>query len=259
LSARQGRVGVAPYVEVGRDGRVYVAFSDLRSNGTTKCTRVASNETWDVFIDAATAANAFPPAGGAKRLSNDVVTAKHDHYLATLAVDQVTNEVQSSYYGTDRDVNRVLTDQFFVRSTNAGVSYSAPTRVTTASSDASDPGFLNDYGDYETSDAAGGLMIPTWSDARAATITEELYALASVAPTVTGFTPTSGPQGTAVTITGTGLGQATGVKFSGVAATFTVNSNTQITATVPAGAPAGRISVVTPAGTALSATSFTVT
>lgn len=76
--------------------------------------------------------------------------------------------------------------------------------------------------------------------------------------TITGFTPTSGTPGSSVTITGTSLGAATSVTFGGVVAAFTVNSQTQITATVPAGAVTGPIAVVTPGGTAVSATSFTV-
>ena len=65
--------------------------------------------------------------------------------------------------------------------------------------------------------------------------------------------------GTTVTITGTNLTGATSVKFNGVAATFTVNSATQITATVPAGATTGKIEVVAPSGTVTSTTDFTVT
>jgi hypothetical protein len=79
------------------------------------------------------------------------------------------------------------------------------------------------------------------------------------APTLTSFTPPSGPVGTVVTITGTNLTGATDVEFNGTAAiTFTVNSATTITATVPTGASTGTISVTTPWGTVASATSFTV-
>ena len=76
------------------------------------------------------------------------------------------------------------------------------------------------------------------------------------APTLTGFTPPSGPVGTSVTLAGTGLNGTTGVKFNGVAAPFTVNSDTQITATVPSGAKSGAITVNTPGGTGASAASF---
>lgn len=78
------------------------------------------------------------------------------------------------------------------------------------------------------------------------------------APTVTGFTPASGPVGTPVTITGTNFTNVTSVMFGSKTANFTVNSTTQITATVPKGAKTGRILVITPGGTATSSTNFTV-
>ena len=79
-----------------------------------------------------------------------------------------------------------------------------------------------------------------------------------VTPQITSFTPPSGPAGTPVTITGVSFTQAQAVTFSGVRATsFTVNSDTQITAVVGTGAT-GAIQVSTPGGTASSATTFTV-
>jgi large repetitive protein len=82
---------------------------------------------------------------------------------------------------------------------------------------------------------------------------------ATQTPTVTSFTPTSGPVGTSVTITGTNFTGATAVRFNGVTSTFTVNSATQVTATVPAGATDGSITVQNSAGTGTSSTSFDVT
>jgi alpha-tubulin suppressor-like RCC1 family protein len=71
-------------------------------------------------------------------------------------------------------------------------------------------------------------------------------------PAVTGLSAASGPQagGAVITITGSGFTGATAVGFGGVPATFTVESDTQIQATVPAGVP-GTIDVLvsTPAGT----------
>ncbi|MFN8061346.1 MAG: DUF6605 domain-containing protein [Vicinamibacterales bacterium] len=79
------------------------------------------------------------------------------------------------------------------------------------------------------------------------------------APTVTGFTPTSGASATAITVTGTGFTGATLVRFgSGDQTTFTVVNDTTVTTTVPGGATTGPIQVVTPAGTATSAASFSV-
>lgn len=78
-------------------------------------------------------------------------------------------------------------------------------------------------------------------------------------PTVTSFTPTSGPYGTSVVITGTNFTGVTAVTFGGVAATaYTVDSPTQITATVPKGAVTGPIAVTNAAGTGTSASNFTV-
>jgi len=59
-------------------------------------------------------------------------------------------------------------------------------------------------------------------------------------------------------ITGTNFSSASAVTFNGAAAVYTVNSSNQITATVPANAGSGFISVTTPSGTAVSTNSFTV-
>ncbi len=84
--------------------------------------------------------------------------------------------------------------------------------------------------------------------------------LAALPPTVTHFTPTRGPAGTRVTLTGTYLLGATAVFFNGVpAARFEVVSETSIEAVVPPGASSGPIGVITPGGTAVSRETFTVT
>jgi uncharacterized repeat protein (TIGR03803 family) len=80
-----------------------------------------------------------------------------------------------------------------------------------------------------------------------------------VTPVVLSFNPPSGPVGTQVVITGNSLAGATKVTFGGVKATVvSVDSYTQITATVPAKAKTGKIQVTTPGGTADSPTPFTV-
>jgi len=104
-----------------------------------------------------------------------------------------------------------------------------------------------------------GVVTPDGSDTSAADFT--VSSSCAPAPTISSFSPSSGPVGTSVTINGTGLTGATAVKFGGVAAnSFSVNpSGTQITATVPSGAVTGKITVTTPGGTDTSKASFTVT
>jgi uncharacterized repeat protein (TIGR03803 family) len=81
-----------------------------------------------------------------------------------------------------------------------------------------------------------------------------------VKPKITSFSPTSGHIAQLVTITGTGFIQATAVKFGTVkATTFTVVSDTKVTAVVPTVAlGAVAISITTPGGSVNSPTKFTV-
>ena len=81
----------------------------------------------------------------------------------------------------------------------------------------------------------------------------------TAAPVVSGFSPTSGLPNTPVTITGNHFSGTSNVTFNGQAANFTVNSDAQITASVPSGATTGPISITTPQGTGSSFANFTVT
>jgi hypothetical protein len=79
-----------------------------------------------------------------------------------------------------------------------------------------------------------------------------------VTPTVTGLSPATGgvAGGESVVITGTGLTGTTAVDFGGVAATsFSVDSDTQITAVAPASATGTvDVTVTAPAGTSTAVT-----
>ena len=108
--------------------------------------------------------------------------------------------------------------------------------------------------------------VPVGAHTGAVTVTTGTTTLTSpqtfkVKPKVTTFSPTSGSAGTLVTISGSGLTQATAVKFGTVLATnLTVVSDSEVTADVPSGLAAGTvaISVTTPGGSASSPTKFTV-
>ena len=100
---------------------------------------------------------------------------------------------------------------------------------------------------------AASVLVTTPGGTNAA---NTLYTYIPPAPTITAISPTSGTTlgGTSVTITGTNLTGVTAVKFGTSNATsFTVNSNTQITATSPAGS-AGIVDVTVSNVGATSAT-----
>jgi hypothetical protein len=61
-----------------------------------------------------------------------------------------------------------------------------------------------------------------------------------------------------VTVIGLGFAGATRVAFNGVAANFSINSNTQLTTTVPAGATSGPITVANGQGAGSSPSAFVV-
>ncbi len=93
-----------------------------------------------------------------------------------------------------------------------------------------------------------------------ATVSADQYTYVA-APTVTSVSPITGPAagGTTVTITGTGFSAAPGtgaVKFGAANATYTINSNTQITVNSSPANAAGTydITVTTPGGTSATST-----
>jgi hypothetical protein len=101
--------------------------------------------------------------------------------------------------------------------------------------------------------ASGSAGTSSYSNEASATT------LASL-PVISQVSPGSGQSGTLVTISGSNLNGTTAVRFNAVnAASFTVVSAAQVTATVPAAASTGYITITTPLGTASSPSMFTVT
>ena len=76
---------------------------------------------------------------------------------------------------------------------------------------------------------------------------------------ISNFTPSSGPVGTVVTITGTGFSGVDVVNFNGASAIFSIVNDGEISATVPAGATTGIIELInTLCDTAVSSSPFVI-
>jgi hypothetical protein len=106
------------------------------------------------------------------------------------------------------------------------------------------------------------VTVTTPGGTSATTSADQYTYVAPPPPTVTAVSPTAGPSGTSVTITGTGFTGATAVNFgSGNPANFSVSNSTTIMATAPASSTGGTvdITVTTPGGTSAttSADQFT--
>jgi hypothetical protein len=108
------------------------------------------------------------------------------------------------------------------------------------------------------SSATSGPVSVTTPSGTTTTTTASVFTVTHP-PTITYCNPTSGPVGTIVDLQGTNLSATTSVTFNGTAAAYTVNSDSEIHATVPNGATTGPLAVTTPDGTITSVGPFTVT
>ena len=78
-------------------------------------------------------------------------------------------------------------------------------------------------------------------------------------PEIADIDPAQGSVGESIVITGTRLGSVTDVTFNGLSAqSFVIDSESQITATIPTGAVAGPVELVTQSGVGISDSEFTI-
>ena len=142
-----------------------------------------------------------------------------------------------------------------MEATETGGTWSQATKVTAPADAATNPSAI--LRGISCTSAGNCGAVGSYTDSSGDT--QAMAASENATPTITSFTPTSGPIGTKVTIRGTNLSDATKVTFNGSVATTSSDTATKIVVHVPTGATTGKIKVKTPGGTAKSATKFTVT
>jgi hypothetical protein len=135
------------------------------------------------------------------------------------------------------------------------------TAVALVASTSSGLYFMTDNAGYNTAPSLARLPSAVTTAGINTAFRGVAFAPVAAAPTIASFTPASGGVGTVVTITGTNLSGATAVSVGATAITdYTVVSATTLTFMVP-GSPSGLtgpLTVVTPGGTATSATNFSL-
>jgi uncharacterized protein with beta-barrel porin domain len=146
--------------------------------------------------------------------------------------------------------------------TITGTGFTGATAVTVGGTAATGVTVVNDTTITATTPAhvAGKVTVEVTAPGGSANLPNG-FTYAAAAPTISGIAPATGSTagGTAATITGTGFNGATAVTFGGTAATsFTVVSDTSITATTPAhAAGAVAVAMTTPGGSANLPNGFT--
>ena len=186
----------------------------------------------------------------------DITVTNETGTSATVAADHFTYEATPTVTGitpaaggtAGTDVVTISGTGFVLGSTTVAFGASAGTSVSCSSSTsctATSPGESAGVVDV-TVTTPGGMSSSGSSD----------HFTYDATPSVTGITPVAGPiaGGTVVTITGTGFADASGASFAGNASSYTIVSDTSITATSPAGT-AGTVDITVTNETGTSSTS----
>jgi hypothetical protein len=154
----------------GTTNNVYALWADL--SGDTGCT-AAANEPGSNIASACKTRVWFSRStdGGATwsarvRINNQ--SGLNDQFNPFLAVDETNGNLGAIYYDTVNDAGRKKVDVYYQLSTDGGVSWESPVKVTTAMTDetvtGADSG--NQFGDYNSLSGYGNAFFPSWTDRR---------------------------------------------------------------------------------------------
>jgi BNR repeat protein len=148
----------------------YTTWTDL--SGETGCTSPSNEPGSNVLSNCKTRIWFSRSADGGTTWTTPVMvnnqSGHNDQFNQRLAVDETTGTLLLIYYDTVRDLNRLKTDLWYQTSTDDGVMWSAPVRLTTSQTDETTGGanLGNQYGDYNGLSGYGGTFFPSWTDRR---------------------------------------------------------------------------------------------
>ena len=184
------------------NGRLYLVYTDETPD--------ESNDT-DVFVRRSTDNGAN--WSGAVQANDDSTT--RSQFLSNISVDQTTGNVAVTWHDARNDAGNNNTQFFGSASTNGGVTFLPNFQISAGTSNDDTAASGVDYGDYTSSDFAGGLLYPVWSDnsnstgdnPAGANSTFDIYTsrvrIADNKPPVVTVSNASGNEGSAIPISAT--------------------------------------------------------
>jgi hypothetical protein len=181
------------------------------------------------------------------------VVSSSDHFTYTAGSAPTVTGLSTSSGSANGGTLVTITGTNFTGATGVGFGTSAATSFT-VNSDTSITA-------YSPAQAAGtvDVTVATYAGTSSTSSADHFTYNAAPAPSITAVSPNSGgtPGGNTVVISGSNFTAATSVLFAGLAASFTVNSDTSITAIAPpAGGPGATVDITisTPSGTSTAVT-----
>ena len=160
----------------------------------------------------------------------------NDQFMPWLVVDPTSAKISLVYYDTVGDSTRKSVNLYYQSSTDDGLTWSAPFKVTTATTNETTAGADsgNQFGDYINLDGFNGTFFPSWTDRRSGA-SEEIWTAAildstastpdfgiSVSPTSTTILQGSSGSATATTTISGGFNAAVALSASGQPSGVTV-------------------------------------
>jgi hypothetical protein len=191
----------------GSLNNVYVAWDDL--SGDSGCTsgggpgtNASSTCKSRIFFSRSTDGGATWSAP--VKINNQ--SGLNDQFFPWLVVDDSNGKIGLVYYDTVGDSTRTSTNLYYQSSVDNGVTWAAPFKVTTASTNETTAGADsgNQYGDYINLDGISNLYFPSWTDRRSGG-SEEIWTAAIQDTTSTSdFTISASPTSTSIPQGGAG-------------------------------------------------------
>ena len=213
---------------------VYAAWNDL--SGDTGCTSGSGPGTNAASTCKSRIFFARSTDGGATwsapvKVNNQ--SGLNDQFNQWLVVDETNGKLALMYYDTVGDSTRKSVNVYYQSSTDDGVTWSTPFKVTTAATNETTAGADsgNQYGDYNSLSGIAGTFFPSWTDRRSGA-SEEIWTAAIADGTVAtpDFSLSASPSATTIA-----QGSAANVTVS-TAALNGFNSSVALSAS---GQPAG--------------------